>query len=343
MKRRMSALDAVFIQAERDEAPQHGSILFVLAKPSDAKDGYLADLAASMREHAVTADRFNYVLSSGPARRLHPTWTVLPADKIDIDYHFWHSALPQPGGERELATLVSRLVTHPINLDRPPWEIHLIEGLENDRFAILLKMHHSMADGTTAMRMIRSWLSPEPDDRGQPPLWAHEMTRKARPKTGSRHLLETAGAALVGAVRGPMEAAGGVTRALTEDLIATATGDQPLVPPYNAPRTILNGKVTQRRRMATQRLPIDRVQSIAERTGGTINDAITILLGTAMRRYLDELEALPDRPLIAGVLTSLRATLPEDAADKVGNAISMMFADLATDVDDMSTRASSSC
>ncbi len=339
MKRSMSALDAAFIQAERDEAPQHGSVLFILRKPDDASATYLADLATSMRGHEVTASRFNYVLSPGYVRRLRPSWTVLPPEQIELDYHFRHSALPQPGGELELATLVSRLVTHPIDLDRPPWEVHLIEGLENERFAILMKMHHAMIDGMSALQMIKSWLSDDPTDRSQPPLWAHRVPGTPRPASHSGQTARTTRDAVLGAVRAPVTVAASVTRALAADVGAARDGTQPLVPPYTAPRTILNGRVTQRRRIATQRLPLDRVKAISDLTGGTLNDAVAIMLGTAMRRYLDELDSLPDRPLVAGVLTSLRATMTERAADQSGNAISMLFADLATEIHDINARA----
>lgn len=333
MRRRMSALDAAFVQAERDEAPQHGSILFVLRKPEDASPRYLAQLAAWMREHPVTAERFNYVLTPGPARRLRPSWTVLPPDEIEIDYHFRHSALPKPGGELELATLVSRLVTHPVDLDRPPWEVHLIEGLEHDRFAILMKMHHAMVDGVSALRMVKSWLSEDPDARRRPPLWAHDVPRADFHRPRSAEVVRTAGETVRGAVRAPLVLATRVGRALAEDVGAACRSGQALVPPYTAPRTILNGRVTQRRRMATQRLPLDRMKAIADRTGGTLNDAVAIVLGTAMRRYLEELDALPDRALVSGVLTSLRATMTDQAAAESGNAISMLFADLATEID----------
>lgn len=337
MKRRMSALDAAFIQAERDEAPQHGSVLFILRRPDDVPATYLADLASSMREHAVTASRFNYVLSAGPGRRLRPRWTVLPPEQIELDYHFRHSALPQPGGELELATLVSRLVTHPIDLDRPPWEIHLIEGLADGRFAILMKMHHAMVDGMGALRMIKHWLSEDPADRGAPPLWALEVPRREREARAER-ATHAKGDALR-AVQAPLAAVRTVTSALAADLGA-AHDDRPgLISPYTAPRTILNGKVTQRRRVATQRIPVETVRAIADRTGGTINDAVAILVGTAVRRYLADLDALPDRALVAGVLTSLRETMSDQSADEAGNAIGMLFADLATEIDDVAARA----
>jgi len=336
----MSALDAAFVQLERAEAPQHGSVLFILRRPEGASSRYMAQLAAWMREHPVTAERFNYVLTPGPGRRIRPSWTIRPPEQIDIDYHFRHSALPRPGGELELATLVSRLVTHPIDLDRPPWEIHLIEGLERDRFAILMKMHHAMVDGVSALRMVKSWLSDDPLARYQPPLWAHDVQDKEEPPTPTGQVAPTFGGTVLGAVRTPLAVAGSVSRALVADVGAARDGDQALVSPYTAPRTILNGRVTQRRRMATQRLPLDRVKAIADRTGGTINDAVAIVLGTAMRRYLGELDALPVRPLVAGVVTSLRAMMTEQAAEASGNAISMLFADLATEVDDIAARAS---
>ena len=83
---------------------------------------------------------------------------------VDLDYHVRHLALPQPGGERELGMLVSRLHSQPLDLSRPVWECHLIEGLENHRFAIYFKAHHSAIDGMGAMKMTQSWLSEDPND-----------------------------------------------------------------------------------------------------------------------------------------------------------------------------------
>lgn len=339
MRRTMSALDAVFVQAERDDAPQHGSILLIMQKPDDASPRYLSELAASVREHPVTAEPFNYVLTPGLAKRLRPSWTVLPPESIELDYHFRHSALPEPGGELELATLVSRLVTHPVDLDRPPWEVHLIEGLENDRFAVLLKMHHAMVDGMSALRMLKSWLSEDPLERKQAPLWAHHVGREAKPRSPGKQVTRSTADTVAQAIRVPIVAASAVSRALAADVRAARDTAQALVSPYTAPRTILNGRVTQRRRMATQQLPLDRVRAIADTTGGTLNDAVATIVGTAMRRYLEELDALPERPLIAGVLTSLRATMSEHAAADSGNAISMLFADLATEIADVNARA----
>ena len=96
---------------------------------------------------------WNLKLVEGPL--VGPRVPLMREDRdIDLDYHVRHSALPHPGGQRELGILVSRLHSHQLDLHRPLWEAHLIEGLEGNRFAIYMKMHHSLIDGVSGMRMI---------------------------------------------------------------------------------------------------------------------------------------------------------------------------------------------
>jgi diacylglycerol O-acyltransferase / wax synthase len=177
MKKPMALLDSGFLRMERHESPQHGSILLVFTIPERSPQDYMHCLADTMRQHPVTAPRFNWVPSRDLIDRVAPAWKVLPPEKIDIDYHFRHSALPQPGGEHDLALVVSRLATHPLDLTRPPWEIHLIEGLEGGRFAVFAKVHHSLIDGVSAVKMLRDWLSADPSTTDTPPLWAAEPPR----------------------------------------------------------------------------------------------------------------------------------------------------------------------
>ena len=81
---------------------------------------------------------------------------------VDLEHHIRHSALPRPGGQRELGELISRLHANQLDFRRPLWEVHLIEGLEDDRFAIYHKVHHSLVDGVSGMRLITRALSPDP-------------------------------------------------------------------------------------------------------------------------------------------------------------------------------------
>ena len=89
-------------------------------------------------------------------------------EEFDIEYHVRHSALPSPRGERELGVLVSRLHSNPLDFSRPPWELHIIEGLSGNRFAAYIKIHHSLVDGYTGMRLLQRGLSLDPDDREHP-------------------------------------------------------------------------------------------------------------------------------------------------------------------------------
>jgi hypothetical protein len=141
----------------------------------------------------VTAAPFNYVLRGVGSGRLRPMFEV--AKKIDLDYHLRHSALPYPGGERELGILVSRLHSNPMDLDRPLWEIHLIEGLQGGRFALYCKLHHSLADGVSGVGLLN--FSTDPDASETPPIWAAAEGLRSRrrsravpgnpePRAGSR-------------------------------------------------------------------------------------------------------------------------------------------------------------
>lgn len=338
MQKRMTLLDASFIVGERRDSPQHGAILLIFKPPTDAPADFLRREAERLRDYPVTAEPFNYLLTRGVGRFLAPSWTVLPPEQIELDYHFRHSALPQPGGELELATLVSRLVSHPLDMRRPLWEAHLIEGLADHRFALLVKAHHAMIDGISTLKLIRSWLSEDPNAVGAPPLWATATQRPNRPRgTSSSAIAQIKG--IPYAVQSAATSIWAVQRGLEADYRAVRNHDHGLVAPYTAPHSIFNGRITQRRRVSTQRLELARVKAISAAIDGTLNDGIAVIVATALRRYLLELDALPDRALIAGVLTSLRGTMDPAASERAGNAISMIFADLATEIDSIDQRA----
>lgn len=348
MKRQMTMLDASAIWLERHESPQHGTILITFQTPADSPPDYMQQVAARMRTFPVTRERFNWRLSKSLADRAIPAWEVLEPDKIDLDYHFRHSALPQPGSELELALVVSRLATHPIDLSRPPWEVHLIEGLHADRFALFVKIHHSLVDGVTVLRILRSWLSEDPTETGAAPLWASAPSRKSKASQRKRSIAaaESPLKRIVGAAKGAVDVVAGVGEsavsvggAVAKTVAAAFGSDDGLVAPYTPPHTVFNGRITQRRRISTQRVELARLRSIAKCIDGTLNDAIATVFAGAVRRYLVELDALPERALVAGVLASLRATLDEAASENAGNVISFIFADLATDIDDIGERA----
>ena len=325
----VSPLDAAWLLLESRDTPMHVGGLMEFTRPCGAPADYLKLQLERMRESRTLPQPWNLKPVGAPiiGERLPLLQTV---GDVDLDLHVRHSALPHPGGQRELGILVSRLHSHQLDLHRPLWEVHVIEGLEKDRFAIYLKIHHTLIDGISGMRMILRALSSDPEDRDTPAFWtvgpgdpSHSRSRPARAP------LER----LLGAARGGALALGGLGRTALE-LGGAAVGDGPLRAPFTAPPSALGGRIEGQRRFATQQYELKRVKALAGAADCTLNDIVLYLSGTALRRYLSEHAQLPARSLTAGIPVSLRE--PDD--NRTGTAIGMMVADLATNVGDVRER-----
>ena len=166
----LNPLDATWLYVDSARTPMHVANLSIYSMPENAPDNWFSDIVANLRQTRHFAAPFNLKLTSPRLKSVFPTWSE--TTDIDIDYHFRHSALPKPGGERELGVLISRLHSHPMDFTRPLWECHLIEGLENNRFALYVKVHHSLVDGVGGMRMLTKMLSFDPAARDLPPPWS---------------------------------------------------------------------------------------------------------------------------------------------------------------------------
>src|SRR5260221_14725885 len=171
MKRYLSPQDAAFLRMESRRTPMHVGALLVFQLPDDAPPDFLRALLKQMREHPFMPAPFDCRLSQSTIGKLLPHWE--PAT-LDMEFHIRHSALPYPGGERELGTQVARLHSRPMDLTRPVWEGTLIEGLENRRFAFYFKAHHCAVDGMGAMSMVRAWLTEDPNDLSGPGMPASQ-------------------------------------------------------------------------------------------------------------------------------------------------------------------------
>ena len=150
--------------------PMHVGGLQLYKKPEGAGRNYVRDLFEEARDTTDIAPLF----LKHPYRSIKTAgqWVWVEDDQFDIEHHVRHSALPKPGRVRELFELVSRLHSTRLATERPLWEWHLIEGLRDGRVAMYTKLHHSLVDGISAMRLLQSILSSDPDDRGMPSPWA---------------------------------------------------------------------------------------------------------------------------------------------------------------------------
>ncbi len=334
--------DSAWLFAESHRTPMQVGMLATFTLPEDDPT-FVADLVRRWREVRQFAPPFNLLLKSLPV----PGWAELPDERIDLDYHLRHSALPGPGNQRELGVLVSRL--HSTRMDRryPLWECHVIEGLEENRWSLYMKVHHSQIDGVGGIRLLRRFLSADPHARDMLPLWA-VGTRgpdqsglggpsKSRAQVDSERATKRA-LAKVSESPGPIGSltAVGVSLARTysESLLGAAQDVRAI--PFRAPRTIFNGRIHTPRRFATQVYDVDRLKSIAGAADASLNDVFLSICGGGLRRYLDEQDALPHESMTANVPVSVR---PGEQA-RVGNAITFLYATLGTDVKDPLERIS---
>jgi WS/DGAT/MGAT family acyltransferase len=321
LMRLMSPFDAAWLQVDSHETPMQVGSLQIFSPPPCAPDDFLTALVDRLRASRGFVPPWNFRLQSPALARVVPMWRT--DDGLDLEYHVRHSALPRPGGERELGVLVSRLHSHPLDLSRPPWEFHVIEGLGGGRFAMYCKMHHALIDGVGAMRMLMRVMSPDPDVTGMPAPWT------VGPRGGTGPDRQPAPEpSLAEVLRAQARSLPETLRALGELLSGGRDGGDALVAPFSGPRSILNGRVTGQRRFATQRYELERLKAVGRAHGCTLNDVVLYATGSALRRFLAEAGQLPDEPLTAGIPVNVR---PADD-EGVGTALSFMMATLATDV-----------
>lgn len=300
--------DAMFLASETREHPMHVGGLHVFRLPDGAPPDYVHDLYRRLLESTEPAGMY----------RRKPAWPGplsgalrwADDDDVDLDYHVRHSALPRPGRVRELLALVSRLHGTLLDRHRPLWEFHLIEGLDDNRFAVYGKVHHALTDGVNAVRNTAAMLSDQPT--GTPrPLWG-PRPRATRDPARPRGFVKDLAGVLPAAAQV-------VTKGLR-------TPDAAL--PFTAPKTVLNRPLTGARRFAAQSWPMAAIAAVAERHGATINDVVLAMCSGALREYLSSTADLPEKSLVAAVPVAL----PRTKGD--GNAVTMVLCRLATDVAD---------
>lgn len=327
-------LDAAWLYVDTKETPMHVGNLSIFSLPPDAGPDYMQQLVDHLRATTTFAAPFNLKLASPRLKSVLPTWKT--AYRIDLDYHVRHSALPQPGGERELGVLISRLHSHPMDFNRPLWEAHIIEGLENDRFALYVKMHHSLVDGVGGMRMLQKMMSPDPATSRLPPPWA--IGRGNHPRSAKRKAAPPFMQSVSAALQQQLENAPKLGKALGHLVIEHLRKTVPAEAlPFDGPLSRLNGRVSGQRRFATQHYPLERVKAVAKAAGVSLNDVFLGLCAATLRRYLEEIQALPEKPLTAGIPVSIR---PADD-DESSNAISFIIGNLNTHLADPLTRLQS--
>lgn len=344
--RQMTGADASFLYLETKQAPMHiGSISLYDASGVKGGAGF-AEVRQGIadRLHLVRAFRERVVRM--PLDLDHPVWIEDP--DFNLDYHVHHLSLPRPGNWDALMRLAGRIMSRPLDQSRPLWELFFVEGLNirglpKETFAVILKVHHAAIDGVGGAQLAEALHDTSP--RARRPKGAGRRFKPDPVPSEMEMLTRTAGHMLQRPVRiadvvGRTALSVMRMRRTTQDHdaqaeAAHATEDAELhkLPGfYEAPRTPLNGHVTQQRAVGSvicKRADAEAARKLVP--GATLNDVMLTICGGAFRKYLQRRNELPADSLLVLAPVSIRTAGQSGAG---GNRVSAMVMRIGTDIAD---------
>jgi diacylglycerol O-acyltransferase len=320
---RMEGVDAGYLYMETPSMHMH-TVKVVILEPRERQSGGI-DVDRFGEEVLARLDRmppFGRRVVNVPFRLNHPVWV---ADRpLDIRRHIVHQALPRPGGMKELEDLVGRIISVPLDRGIPLWELHLVEGLEGGRVAVVAKLHHALADGNAANNLLGNVTG---ERRPGGPLPALEPT-----PSRSRLVVDAVKDFVTQFLSLPALLRRTATNVAALVRIRRGSEVTPPRPLLDVPRTSFNAALGPRRNFATGTLSLTDIKAVKEKHGVTVNDVVLGIVGGALRRWLDERGERPQGSLTAGV--PVGTDPPEAPPRLMGNRVSTLFTTLATDIDD---------
>jgi diacylglycerol O-acyltransferase / wax synthase len=325
---RLTGLDSSFLHLERDSAHMHVAACTVFTGTTPSYDELVDNVAS--RLHLVP--RYRQRLAFVPLNQGRPVWVDDP--HFNLTYHVRHTALPRPGGEAELKRLSGRIFSQALDRNRPLWELWLVEGLADDRFALLSKTHHALVDGISGVDIFTVLLDSSPEPM---PVAAPEHEWVPRPLPSKAQLLADAvverstaprevARGVRATLRGPRRVASRVGQALVGVGAMAWAGLQP------APASPLNVRIGPHRRFTWVQGDLTQFKAIKNSLGGTVNDVVLAVVAGALGRFLRRAgHHTGDLVLKAMVPVSVRSDLERGA---LGNQVAAMWAPLPVGMTD---------
>jgi diacylglycerol O-acyltransferase len=319
---RLSPTDAGFYYAESEDTPLHVGSVAVFEGPAPS----YGDVVRLLLGKLPLVPRYRQRVRRVPLDLGRPLWVDDP--HFQILYHVRHTAVPSPGGEEQLRNLAGRVLGQRLDLAKPLWELWLVEGLENGRWALISKVHHCMVDGIAGTDLMQLMFDLTPDaTHGEPQDWVPQRNPSSLEVVAGavqdavthplRELTRLSGAeGLRGAGRSALRAgrslAAGVPSATRQ--LATPTARS------------LNGPIGPHRRWAWTDAEFDELKGVRTALGGTVNDVVLAAITRGFRDLLERRGSLRQGLVVRSMVpVSVRQA---DQRGQLDNQISAVFVDL---------------
>jgi diacylglycerol O-acyltransferase len=324
---RLTSIDASFLSNESSSSHMHVGAVLIFEGPPPKYE----DLLAHVQSRLELVPRFRQKLAFPPLEAGRPLWVDDPT--FNLGYHVRHTALPEPGAENQLMRLTGRVFSQALDRSKPLWELWLVQGLEQNRFALLSKTHHALVDGVSGVDIatVLFDVKPVPEPVEEVEDWAPKPEPSsveliARGVTDLAEVPIKAAGRLAAAIRNPRPAA----RRVGEGLEAISEVAWNFANP--APEVPLNVEIGTHRRFVWMRSELATFKRIKDALGGTVNDVVLTAVSGGLRKWLQargvKTEGLELRALVP---VSIRA---EDERGRLGNRIAAMRGPLPVYVED---------
>jgi diacylglycerol O-acyltransferase / wax synthase len=322
--KRLNGMDAMLLYSETPNLHTHTLKVAIVNAADFAGEFSFDTFRRAFPSRLELLEPLRYRLVEIPWRLHHPMW--LENCDVDLDYHLRRVRVPSPGGRRELDTVIGEIASTPLERSRPLWEFHFAEGMAENRFAIIGKVHHALADGMASANLLARMIDSPRSEQAE----RHPSPRPVAPSKSE--LLRAAGrdhvqhvAALPGLLQDTVRGLSQVRRRSKE------RGQHPdLAKNFNPPPTFLNHVISPTRTFATAALSLDDVKATAKHIDVTFNDIVLAMAAGALRELLLRYDGRADRPILTSVPVST-----DRSPDRItGNEISGLSVSLPVHIDD---------
>lgn len=324
--RKLSLLDFGFFVCETEASPKHVGGLMICKRPAKSTAAFAKNLHKEYLSQTEVRAPFNRVISF--SKTSMPRWE--DAEEMDLKDHIFYHKIDVSGDERKaLYDFVSKLHEPMLDRSRPLWELHIIDGLGDGRFAVYNKIHHSITDGVSMVDWLTDSLSKSADDTVLTPVWTlnHGGYSVHRSKVAQDHLQD-----LWEEVSGTTSRVLGVGRLAAMLFLESVrlTKNAIAIPFVSSTKTMLTGQVTSGRQFATAAVTMERVNAIRSLTRSTLNHVALTCMDGAIRRYLSEEGVELYRPIVIQMPVNLR----DEGDKKAGNKLGIIQVELSPATDD---------